>query len=184
MASAATTRVALAILLLLFSVGASADRGVIVQRIPSALDRASALSVVKESFTKRGWTVTGADEEAVSGKYVGQNIEGRVRVFVDGETLRYEESATDLAASRHGSVPETRTPARWINRLRSDIGDALRLRASNTPIPAQPARASPQPGASKLTPADRMVELRKMRDAGLITTEEYERKRAEILKDL
>ncbi len=53
------------------------------------------------------------------------------------------------------------------------------------PLPAAQPGAAPAPPAEVKKPAkERMLDLRELYDAGLITEEEYERKRKEILEDL
>jgi hypothetical protein len=160
------------------SPSALAGRGVIVEKVPAAVDRSETLRVVQDRLQALGWTVVGQNANAVWGRYVGQNIEVRLRVFIDDGTLRYEESATDLGAARRGAHPATSTPARWINAIRSEVDSALRARAATLETSLPPA--SPP----KRSHTDRLEELRKMLDAGLITNEDYEKKRAEILKDL
>src|SRR4029453_13125313 len=68
-------------------------------------------------------------------------------------------------------------------------GKKKRSEARSTPAasstPATPVSTTPAPvPAGAKTPADRLAELKKLKEQGLITNQEYEAKKKEILKDL
>lgn len=167
-------RPALAFLLLLSASIAYATSGVLVERVPRAIDKERALTIAESAMSRRGWTITAKDGDSIFGRYVDDNVESRIRIFMDRQTMRYEESATDLGAARRGASTDTKTPARWINRLISDIDSSIEEVKDERLVPAD----------SRPPASERMAELRKLRDAGHITAEEFERKRLEILKDL
>jgi len=166
-------KLAFAALVLTLNASAIASEGVLLEELPTAMDAATALSIARHALAKREWTVTASDATSIAAKINAQNIDSQIHIRVVGREIRYEEKTISLDALRHGQTPEIRIPARWINALRGDIYDQVQTRALNAPV------SSP-----KLSPSERMAELRKMRDAGLITPDEYESKRANILRDL
>jgi hypothetical protein len=172
--NAGALRCLAAITLAFFVPAASADEELLLKRIPLAVDKPTAIEIVRQVFVERGWQVTAKDAGSVSATYVSQAIEAKVRIFLADRSLRYEETALDRDAARRGSAsPTIRTPARWINGLIEDVGQSLQSQALDLAWSSQ-----------QRTPYDRMAELKKMFDAGLISSAEYEQKRADILKNL
>jgi len=155
-------------------VAGQCSKGLLAEDIPAHVDGTKALDLARNALLNREWTVTGGDARSVTAKIISQNMESQIVVTVAGGQIRYDERTVSLDAMRHGQTPDIQIPARWINALRADIQDQVRsLRAAEAPA-----------AALKRAPADRMAELQRLRDAGHITAEEFERKRAEILKDL
>src|SRR5262245_59361914 len=159
---------------------AAAEEGVLVENIPPGLDKATVLTVVRNALNYREWTIVDTFPSAVSARISRGRMDARIRISLVDNTLRYQESAVQTELSQ--KISRTSTPSRWINFLRSDISDELQVRAK--------AVAEPSKTAAKETPkargnaVQRMQELKQLHETGLINAEEYERKRAEILKEL
>jgi len=108
------------------------------------------------------------------------------------DQVRLVVKATDL----HGRPPSLVPGDRWLGRERRNwLVFDLSLAAvqppepppvAATPVPSAPAAAAapPAPVAAPADPADRLLRLKNLLDRGLITAEEYEKKRQEILKGL
>jgi len=149
---------------------AIAEEGVMFENVPLALDKASALAIVRDALKFREWRITATDADSVTAKINAPRIESTIRIWLDGRVIRYRDDAINPDFIRMGrSDDKAFTPERWISFLREDIGAAMR-----------PHLGSP----AKQSPSERMTELKKLRDAGLISPEEFEKKRAEILKNL
>jgi Short C-terminal domain len=172
------TRVVALVLALHLYGSAAAEEGVLVENIPASLDRATVLTAVRNALTYREWTIVDSFPTAVSAKISRGRTDARIRISIVENTLRYTESAVTTELSQ--KVTKTTTPSRWINYLRSDISTELQERAKTAPAKPSTKEASKGRGNT----VQRMQELKQLQDSGLISAEEYERKRAEILKEL
>jgi len=184
-ASSLSVTRAFALVLALHFAPASAEEGVLVENIPAGLDKATVLTVVRNALTYREWTIVDTFPSAISAKISRGRVDARIRISVVDKTLRYQESALTTELSTR--VTKTSTPSRWINFLRSDITTELEARAKAAAAEA-PSKDTPKAGAKAGSKppntVQRMDELKQLLDRGLISSEEYERKKAEILKDL
>lgn len=175
---------------------AHAAEGVLVESIPGNVDKAAAIAAAKDSLLYREWKVVTEDADSVTGSISRANVEAKIRIAVKGSSLVYDESALGRPKLDHTGrlVPSTTsTPSRWIEYLRADTTERL-LARSVAPASAQPARAAApakvDTPAAAATPAagrsnvQRLAELKEMLDRGLITGDEYARKKDEILKAL
>jgi hypothetical protein len=187
---------------LLASVSAAqAGEGVLIENIPAKVDKAGALAAAKDALKYREWRVVGEDADSVSAKISRSNIDASIRIKAVGSRLVYVESATggsrrpDYSGKTVWSVNST--PSRWIEYLRSDITERLTARAETAhkaeasavtdAAPAPSAAPAPPPSAAPASvPSSlhRLQELKDMLDRGLITADEYARKKDEILKAL
>jgi hypothetical protein len=196
---AGTRRAALSLLafVMLVPFGATAaEQGVLIERLPAGIDRASALGATREALANREWIVVGQDAESISAKITRAGLDAKIRISVSGEQLRYETSATGKGRMDHtGRVTPAQmsTPSRWIGFLRSDITENLQTRvaaAAKNPSRAGAVEAPPtgaaaaRPTAARAPSVQRMQDLKDLFDKGLISADEYAAKRAEILKDL
>lgn len=165
---------------LLLAAPAFAGEGVLVENIPPGVDKATVLTIVRNALNYREWTVADVPPSAVSGKISRGRVDAQIRISLVDNSLRYQESAITTELSTR--VRKVATPSRWIEYLRSDISEELQARAKARPEAAKAAsKDAPQARGSTL---QRMQELKQLQEAGLISNDEYERKRAEILDGL
>jgi Short C-terminal domain len=158
----------------------AAEEGVLIENIPPGLDKATVLTVVRNALNYREWTIVDTFPSAVSARISRGRMDARIRISVVDNTLRYQESAVQTELSQ--KISKTTTPSRWINFLRSDISEELQARAKVVADSGKPAPKETPKGRGNAV--QRMQELKQLHESGLITAEEYERKRAEILKEL
>jgi hypothetical protein len=134
--------------------------------IPPDADPAQVLEITRVAFGARRWTAAVSDH-AVHARIKTYRAEAAMVVFMTGSGLQYAEE---------GEVPED-----WIARLRGDIPRYLQdglpqaSRARRGPGGAEPRQAQGDTG-------ERLRSLKQLFDSGMITREEYEKKRAAILK--
>jgi hypothetical protein len=185
-------RLLAAVLLALSVLPATAGEGVLVENIPANVDKAATLTVVRQALEHREWKIVGQDADSVSATISRQAIDAKIRITHGGTRLVYQESAlgkNKLDHTGRWTPSTTATPDRWINYLRSDITENLMTRSASGPA-AQAKGEAVAPGAGAATAAppsaavQRMQVLKEMYDKGLISAEEYGRKREEILKSL
>jgi hypothetical protein len=181
-ASSLTVARVLVLALALHLAPADAEEGVLVENVPAGLDKATVLTVVRNALTYREWTIVDTFPSAISAKISRGRVDARIRISVVDKTLRYQESALTTELSTR--VTKTSTPSRWINFLRSDITTELEARAKAGATEASSKETPKAASKASTNTVQRMEELKQLLDRGLISNEEYERKRAEILKDL
>lgn len=167
----------------------------LVEAIPGNVDKASAIAAAKDSLLYREWKVVAEDADSVTATISRGYVDAKIRIVVKGSSLVYDESARGRPKLDHTGrvVPSTSTtPSRWIEYLRTDTIERLMARSV---APAQPARTSastagPNSASEPVVPVagrssvQRLAELKEMLDRGLITADEYARKKQEILKAL
>lgn len=193
MARRALSRPLAAFVLAHLAFSAFAGEGVLVESMPANVDKSTALAVVQEALKYREWTIVGQDADSVSATISRNAVDATIKIRQSGTRLVYEESARGKNKLDHTGrwTPSTiTTPDRWINYLRSDITENLLARSAKGPAaqarneavaprPVDAPAAAPQGGA-----VQRMQLLKEMYDKGLISAEEYGRKKEEILKSL
>jgi len=178
---------------------ALASGSVLVEKVPSGLDKTRVLAVVRDALQYRAWTIVPTDKaESVAAKIERSTVLARILIWQQDDKLLYEESAEDgrRAIDFRGTLLPPRkipTPPRWIAYLRSDIAERLQSLPAGAPAAAPEsapsARSQTRPAdtparAAKAGAVQRMQELKDLLDKGLISKEEYEQKRLQILSDL
>jgi len=177
------------LLLALASVSATAADKVLLESIPPNVDRAGVLTAAREALDYRTWKVVAQDSDSVTATISRNAVDAKIRIIYSGSRLLYEDSARGKSKLDHTGrmVPTvTETPERWINYLRSDITENLQKKSveSSKAAPKVQEAARTEPANKSGTAVARMQELKQMFDAGLISADEYAKKRAEILRDL
>jgi hypothetical protein len=176
-----------------FFMQAFAAEEVLINDVPANVDKTVALTVAREALAYREWTFVSQDADSVSAKISRAGVDANIRISHRDGKLLYDTSARGRGRLDYTGrvVPSTTTtPERWIEFLRADITEGLQKRAAmakSTPKPTEPPKVNvaAEPQAAKRGNATaRMQELKELFDKGLISPEEHERKRAEILKDL
>lgn len=134
--------------------------GEVLVALPGGADPEKAMQAAYSAFAGRKWAVTRDAEGAIVARNRNFDIDATLKVFVGDGALRYIDGTVDNKG-RKAQVPE-----RWLNYIRADL--------------RRPARAP----ARDHDAAERLQQLRSLLDRGLITPDEYEQKRAEILRGL
>lgn len=148
--------------------------------LPRNLSNEQILRVVWSALAGRRWVVKPGDANMVIAEQNSMDTIGRLKVFIVGGELRYTDEGTK---SRSSGAPSN-LPDNWIMNLRADTARGLR-QASSAPSARPPAASAPPPASSAArTAADRLRVLKELHDSGAITRDEYEKKRAEVLRDL
>jgi len=183
-----------AILLLHQSAPAGAEEKILIENLPAGIETPTALTFAREALQYREWTIARQGADFVEAKISRNTIDAKIRIRHNGNQLVYEDWARGKGKVDYSGrmVPATtETPSRWIYYLRSDITEKLQKYAAD-PASAT-ATASSQPPAKSVaghaTPrrassVQRMQELKEMLDRGLISADEYARKREQILNEL
>ena len=165
-------RFVLLVSLLLIALPVTAQNsGVLLPTVPHAENKAAIVNAIKLGFEKREWTVVASDETSVTGVLKHNQIDARMRVWLENGKLLYEEKSikTQLGGHIPNAAGRVQSPIKldnWLENLREDIGQLVAL----TPSPASTSDA-----------ASRLKILEELRAQKLITEDEYSKKRAEIL---
>lgn len=141
---------------------------------PAAAERA-----IRVGASRRGWI-----PEVVSPELVRCRLDNRGHLVVvdvphtaDTFSVRYSSSANMDYNPASGTIH--RKYNQWVANLTLDIQRAA-LELGDSAAAAAPA----EPAAPGAEPAERLKKLAELRDAGLITDEEYAARRREILESL
>ncbi len=175
-------RVALVVVSALQLSLAWAEDGVLIEQMPSGISDATVNEISKAALRRRSWTITSTDaDKSVKAELDKGVSDAHITIYRDGSSLKYSgEDIVQILPVKAGitgkSTQVDDLPKRWITYLRKDIS-RLMFRTA-VALPRSPAPST----SSSLT--DRLVDLKKLLDAGLITKDEYDAKRVEILKNL
>lgn len=134
--------------------------GQVLATLPAGTDPEKAMQAAYNAFAGRKWAVSRDVEGAIVARNRNFDIDATLKVFVGDGALRYIDGTVD-SKGRKAQVPE-----RWLNYIRADL------------------RRPTRPAARDEDAAGRLQRLKSLLDRGLITPNEYEAKRAEILKGL
>jgi hypothetical protein len=159
-----------AVLLAVFMLGYAQSRapvppppkapGEVLVALPAGTDPHKAMEAAYRAFAGRKWAVSlDADGAALVARNRNFDIDATLKVFVGDGALRYIDGTVD-SKGRKAQVPE-----RWLNYIRADL-------------------RRPAPRARDQDAGERLQRLKSLLDRGLISPEEYEAKRAEILRGL
>lgn len=173
-----------------------AEEKILVEKLPVGIETPVALTFAREALEYREWTIVKHHAGLIEAKISRNQIDAKIRIRHNGDQLVYEDWArgkpkVDFTGRMMPSTTET--PSRWIYYLRSDITEKLQKYAADPASASAAAAARPpakanvasEKSASRRTSSvQRMQELKEMFDRGLISADEYARKRAEILKEL
>jgi Short C-terminal domain len=172
---------------------AGAEEKVLIEILPTNIDTTTTLRFAREALEYREWTIVKQDADSVQAKISRNLVDAKIRIYQNGNKLVYEDSARGRPKLDHTgrAVPSTtEAPSRWIYYLRSDITEKLQAYVAEAAAPA-PAATPPTAAVASNKPArphgsrvQRMKELKEMYDCGLISADEYTRKRAQILDEL
>jgi Short C-terminal domain len=151
---------------------------VLLGNIPPRLDPARVMDAVRGALAGRRWSMLPDEDSAVVARIRSGDTESTLKVFLADGALRFIDRTTFRNGAEKAQVPE-----RWINYLRADLGQALAalpVRSAADEAKATPREPARQPGNA----AERLRTLKQLLDAGLISQEEYDKKRAETLREL
>jgi hypothetical protein len=142
----------------------------LVAYIPPGTTIAEVMQAARQALIVRRWAIQAASDDAIRARLVRHGSDARLTIFYANGVLQYAE--------------EGEAPPHWIDNLRTDIPRLLlRQRAANDRTErAETSRA--RAGNTPEVNAERLRALKQLFDSGMITREEYDRKRAEMLKDL
>lgn len=153
---------------------------------PRSLDRATVSQLLSDAFIGRRWTVVSADEKRVIGQIDHRGINAILEMSIEQGRVVYLCRCTKVTKPAvGGSLDRNRKrqvkyePRGWIDNLRTDFERLL----VTTGAPSGAATTAGG-GNDKAPIADRLSTLDDLLSKGLITQEEYDGKRAEILSDL
>lgn len=153
---------------------APAPSRVLYGDLPKA-DPARVLDKARLALVARGWKLVPAEEDVIVAQNTSGETDVSIRIFVADGALRYHDRSTRRGGGK-GEVPE-----RWLANLRRDLSKSLPELAASASR-AEPSRA--QPERAKADVAERLRRLQSLLDAGVITPDEYTKRRTEILKEL
>lgn len=158
---------------------------------PADVDAATMMRAVRIGLEARRLTLLpSADENVVVAQYATRTVGSTWHVFLVGSELQMTAKTTRMA--RGGGEEAIEMPERWIENLRFEIENAIprakqdpRAGAAQPALAAREAQApaaNSQPRAGSAT--ERLRSLKQLFDSGAVTRDEYDQKRAEILRDL
>lgn len=107
-----------------------AEKGVLVEHVPKAATPEVVVSVVKQAFANRGWTVTSSKPDSVEATIHREILSAKLRLSLVEGALRYDGEARRLEARGNPNNQVmangvTDLPHNWMKNLKSDISLAL-----------------------------------------------------------
>lgn len=152
---------------------------------PADLDAATMLRAVRMGLESRKFTILSSGEQGVvAAQFANRRITSTWKLYLDGDRLMLSD--TTMRLSRRGDETEpAETPAGWMNNVRADIEKAIpQAKAAPADAPPQQRRVTSEQPRQAASSAERLRTLKQLFDSGAITRDEYDKKRAEILRDL
>jgi hypothetical protein len=179
---------------LLCSAGASSaaeSQQTLLASLPQSVPQGAVAKIAAEAFTGRGWTVVSANKDEVTGKIDHRGITATLKLKILDDRIAYSCERTDPGvASRQGGgsgpAPRNRSNTKatrpctntvlqgWIRNLERDIAGKLVLAEI----------VISDDDADRVPVAERLSTLEALRSQGLVSQQEYDAKRAEILSEL
>jgi hypothetical protein len=140
--------------------------------IPPGTTPAQVIQAARVALVGRRWVVLAGPEDVITAQLKSQRADATLIVFMTRAGLQYADE---------GEIPEN-----WIANLRADIPRFVHRDTRSSQAQQIRAReAAPSPPPRPQGSADeRLRALKQLFDSGMITRQEYDQKRAEILKDL
>jgi hypothetical protein len=169
-------RYIIGLMLVLSGVAYAGNTGVLVEHVAQAQNRPAVVAAIKQAFVGRKWVIESSDEISVTASIDHRQTKARMKVWLDGSSLHYDETSTRLGApTRAPSAPFSplRQAAKldgWLENIRLDVA----ANVAGIPAPASPIRSV----------SERLNALEALRASGAVTEDEYMKKRAEIVRDL
>lgn len=152
---------------------------------PADIDAETMLRAVRIGLEKRKFTILSSGEPGVvAAQFANRRLSSTWKLYLDGDRLMLSD--TTMRLSRRGDETEpAETPAGWLNNVRADIENSI-AQAKAAPADGVPQRrvASEPPPRAAASAAERLRALKELFEGGAITRDEYDKKRAEILREL
>jgi len=159
--------------------------------LPKNLPKGFAAKIAADAFQGRQWTVVSASRDEVTGEIDHRGISATLRLTILDDRITYSCERTDTgAAPRQGSghgpaarnqpTPSVTGPCtgsrlqRWIRNIASDSEQMLVLAG---------LEESSDDDADRAPLAERLSILDELRSQGLVSQQEYDAKRAQILSE-
>lgn len=148
----------------------------------SQLDREAVSQVAAYAFLARKWEVKSVSEESVVGYLNHRGIDATLELMILEDRILYFCDCTK-GKTGPGAIKAAKrrigwTPAKWLDNLRADIGSVLAAAA----VAVKEGRAADIGSPSSI--AERLQVLEGLLSQGLVSQQEYDTKRAEILSEL
>lgn len=160
------------LLLILLSTPLLAQEGVFVSPM-----NASDINLIETALVGRGWKILEQDEQQVRAEVsnVGRGVEAEITIFHTDTGFNYKANAISKKKSPgfggNTSVTKrypTEIPDKWLRLLQQDVNKMLLARPTTKTVDFE----------------DRLLELKAIHDKGLISDDEYQTKKIEILSEL
>ena len=137
-----------------------------------------------EAFQGRKWTVKSVSEDRVVGHLDHRGIDATLEFRILDDRIVY--SCDCVKEKKYGKTSRNNrlvdwTPLGWINNLRRDI---QRVLWGNATAALATEGARPVNRHNQLSIAERLQVLKDLLSQGLVSQEEYDTKREQILSDL
>ena len=181
---------------LLYSAGASSaaeSQQTILIFLPKSLPQGFAAKTAAEAFAGRGWTVVSANKDEVTGEIDHRTISATLKLKILDDRIAYSCKRTDPTqgvsgqdGGHGGPMPRNQSTAAkarpctgrtlqgWIRNIERDIEKMLVLAGLE----------SSDDHADRVPVAERLSTLENLRSRGLVSQQEYDAKRAQILSEL
>lgn len=154
---------------------------VLVTYIPKSATKSQVVAIIKQSFINRQWTIEKSNENSVTAGLQHRFFDCHVTISLSDNVIIYGESCTQTVTSGgpNNTIPRKQpssAPTTWISNLRADISQSLA--AIPDIAPSQNFLDNPNDAE------ERLRVLVKLRESGLISEQEFEEKRREIIRNL
>ena len=136
--------------------------------------------IAAQAFSGREWNIVEADANGLTAGITHRMYECKLIVQLRGQALLYDDDCTQEYKVGPAGAPVSRksdVPKQWLRNVQSDLSGLLASAALSNP---STSKATASPGDV----GNRLQELRRLFDAGLISEEEYRQKRTQILERL
>ena len=168
-------RILITLLLILNISAAHSEESILFSQIPAYVTTDQAIASVKAAALKRRWSIDGEGDNELRIKLDHRGYKARLKFnFTESEihyfdSTTYENMGEDVFGDEQAAWVASPAPARWITNLKNDMNAFLVNNVSGKELP------------SNEQIENKLKSLKSMYDNKLITEEEYQLKKKEIL---
>jgi hypothetical protein len=163
--------------------------------LPRHYENAELLRVARAAFAGRGWTLIDATDDTVVGRIEHKKVDATLALKAQNDRFLYTIAGTKRVtrrkyisgrSSKKIVIAEEFVPTRWLDNIRIDIVRSLEREEKAAAQKQQSQRAEDrQPlEPDSESASERLRTIEDLFSQGLITREEYDAKRSEVLSEL
>ncbi len=147
-------------------------------RFPHPIAREAVAPLAAKTFSGRKWTIQSFTQDSVTGHIDHRGVSATLELKILDDRIEYLCHPCTKRRSNANKKEYDSTPTKWIENIRADLSQALISHEATKGLEGR------YPGGDWGTAGERLENLNSLLSKDLISQEEYDNKRADILSDL